>query len=130
MAWELSSDRPIYAQIMEVIERQIVSGYYPPGARLPSVRELAEEAAVNPNTMQKAFAELERSGLIQTRRTNGRTVTEDETLIGALRGRLAKQHVDAFFTRMRALGYSKSQILELIQNAIADHDGSNENKEK
>ena len=78
MAWNLDSDRPIYAQLLERIELQIVSGTYGPGDKLPSVRELAAEASVNPNTMQKAFAELERSGLIVTKRTSGRFVTEDK----------------------------------------------------
>ena len=81
MAWDLDADRPIYAQLVERIQMQIVSGQYPAGGKLPSVRELAAVAAVNPNTMQKAFAELERSGLIITQRTNGRTVTEDQQKI-------------------------------------------------
>ena len=85
MAWDLDNGRPIYAQLVERIQMQIVSGLYPPGSRLPSVRELAAVAAVNPNTMQKAFAELERSGLIVTQRTNGRTVTEDAELIRDIR---------------------------------------------
>ena len=71
MAWNLDSDRPIYAQLLERIQLQIVSGIYAPGDKLPSVRDLAAEASVNPNTMQKAFAELERSGLIETKRTSG-----------------------------------------------------------
>ena len=117
MAWELDSDRPIYAQLVERIQMQIVSGYYPPGAKLPSVRELAMVAAVNPNTMQKAFAELERSGLIITQRTNGRTVTEDGEMIQSIRQDLAKEHVDVFFNRMKELGFSKKEIVELIQQA-------------
>ena len=79
MAWNLDSDRPIYAQLLERIQLQIVSGIYGPGDKLPSVRDLAAEASVNPNTMQKAFAELERSGLIETKRTSGRFVTEDNS---------------------------------------------------
>ena len=85
MAWELDADRPIYAQLVERIQKEIVSGKYQPGEKLPSVRDLAAVAAVNPNTMQKAFAELERSGLIVTQRTSGRTVTEDTELIGNTR---------------------------------------------
>ena len=91
MAWDLDNGRPIYAQLVERIQMQIVSGLYPPGSRLPSVRELAAVAAVNPNTMQKAFAELERSGLIVTQRTNGRTVTEDAELIRDIRAGLAQR---------------------------------------
>ena len=101
MAWDLDADRPIYAQLVERIQMQIVSGQYLPGGKLPSVRDLAAVAAVNPNTMQKAFAELERSGLIITQRTNGRTVTEDEEMIRKIRAELAREHVDMFFAKMK-----------------------------
>lgn len=111
MAWNMVSDRPIYAQIVERIQMGIVSGYYPSGSRLPSVRDLAAEAAVNPNTMQKAFAELERSGLIVTQRTNGRTVTEDRELIDNVRGNLAKGYIESFRTKMRELGYTREEIM-------------------
>lgn len=117
MAWDLDSDRPIYAQLVEIIQMQIVSGYYPPGGKLPSVRDLAAVAAVNPNTMQKAFAELERSGLIITQRTNGRSVTEDEEMINGIRQNMAKDHMEAFFTKMKELGYSKSDIIALIEKS-------------
>ncbi len=120
MAWNLNSDRPIYAQLVERIQMQIVSGYYPPGGKLPSVRELAAVAAVNPNTMQKAFAELERSGLIITQRTNGRTVTENEDIILEIKRGLARDHVQVFFTRMRELGFSKQEVLDLIENSYKD----------
>ena len=96
---------------------EIVSGYYPPGGKLPSVRELAAEAAVNPNTMQKAFAELERNGLIITQRTNGRTVTEDVGMINEIRQRLANEHLEAFFARMKELGYTKTQVIELVEQS-------------
>ncbi len=115
MAWDLDSDRPIYAQLVERIQMQIVSGQYPPGGKLPSVRDLAAVAAVNPNTMQKAFAELERSGLIITQRTNGRTVTEDEEMIRQIKAELAKEHVDAFFIKMKKLGYTEQEAVELLK---------------
>lgn len=114
MAWDLANDRPIYAQLVERLQVQIVSGNYPPGGKLPSVRELAAMAAVNPNTMQKAFAELEKSGLIITQRTNGRTVTEDSELIQAIKLKLAKRHVDVFYTGMRELGYTEEEALRLL----------------
>lgn len=116
MAWELDNDRPIYAQLVERIQMQIVSGYYPPGGKLPSVRELAATAAVNPNTMQKAFVELERSGLIITQRTNGRNVTEDEKLIASIRQEMAKEHMEVFFSKMKELGYTEEEIRVLIDN--------------
>lgn len=117
MAWDLDSDRPIYAQLVERIQMQIVSGYYQPGGKLPSVRELAAVAAVNPNTMQKAFAELERIGLIVTQRTNGRTVTEDKDMINSIRQKLARTHVEDFFTKMQELGYTKSEIMALLEQS-------------
>lgn len=91
MAWKLDSDRPIYAQILEIIQMQIISGKYQPGDKIPSVRELAADAGVNPNTMQKALSELERSGLILTQRTSGRTVTDDMELIQKMRDDLYDQ---------------------------------------
>ena len=76
MSWELTNDRPIYMQLMDYIKLGIISGQYPAGSKLPSVRELASIAAVNPNTMQKALAELESTGLIYSNRTSGRFVTD------------------------------------------------------
>ena len=105
MTWDLNNDRPIYAQIVEKIEMQIVSGYYKPGDKLPSVRELAAEAGVNPNTMQKAFGELERSELIVTQRTSGRVVTEDGALIQNIKADIAKEQIKIFFDKMKELGF-------------------------
>ncbi len=118
MAWNMESDRPIYAQLVERIQMQIVSGQYPPGGKLPSVRELAAVASVNPNTMQKAFAELERSGLIVTQRTNGRNVTEDEVLIGNVKKGLAREHLEVFLSGMKELGYTGQDTMELLQQYI------------
>lgn len=120
MTWILDSDRPIYAQLVEKIQMQIVSGLYEPGGKLPSVRELAAEAAVNPNTMQKAFAELERNGLIITQRTNGRNVTEDIGMISAIRQNLAKEHLELFIAKMKELGYDRKEIIALIQNTAQE----------
>lgn len=117
MAWNLDSDRPIYTQIVEKIQMQIVSGFYHPGDKLPSVRELAAEASVNPNTMQKAFAELERNGLIITQRTSGRTVTEDIEMIKGIQLELAKESIREFFKKMKELGYDKAEIIALIESA-------------
>ena len=125
MPWELDSDRPIYAQIVDRLKHEIVSGFYPPGSRLPSVRDLAAQASVNPNTMQralselesrgqKAFTELERTGLIVTRRTSGRTVTEDTALIEQVRSELAELQISQFLTRMQHLGYQKDDSIRLL----------------
>lgn len=115
MAWNMDNSRPIYAQLVERLQVQIVSGRYRPGERLPSVRELAAVAAVNPNTMQKAFAELEKSGLIITQRTNGRMVTEDEELIQRSRRKLAEGHRNSYFAGMKELGYSEDEAAAMLQ---------------
>ena len=120
MAWELNNDRPIYAQIVEIIQLRIVSGYYPVGGKLPSVRELAAEAGVNPNTMQKAFMELERSGLITTMRTSGRVVTEDESMIREVKETIAKQEIENFFKKMREIGFSQEQTLDLAKSVYKE----------
>ena len=100
MAWELKSDRPIYSQLMEYIKISIVSGKYKPGAKMPSVRELASEASVNPNTMQKALTELERLGLLFSVRTSGRFITEDSKMIEEMKCNLAKEEIQAFLKKM------------------------------
>ena len=115
MAWELDADRPIYAQLVGRIQREIVSGKYQPGEKLPSVGDLAAVAAVNPNTMQKAFAELERGGLIVTQRTSGRTVTLDTELIESTREKLAAGHVQNFVSNMQELGYRKEEIQSFLE---------------
>ncbi len=115
MAWNLDSDRPIYAQLVAILKMQIVSGLYHPGDRLPSVRDLAQEANVNPNTMQKAFSELERSGLIITMRTSGRIVTEDINMIKGTQLELAKESIKVFLENMKQLGYTEKEILTLLK---------------
>lgn len=116
MIWNLKPDRPIYLQLLEHIELSIISGKYKPGEKLPSVRDLAEEASVNPNTMQKALAELERSGLVYTQRTAGRFITEDTKMIETLKTTLAKEEITTFFEKMKQLGFSIPETINLIQN--------------
>lgn len=118
MAWKLDNDRPIYAQIVEKIKLRIIAGFYQPGIKLPSVRDLALEAGVNPNTMQKAFAELENSGLLITMRTSGRMVTEDEERISMVRETIAQEKIDAFLQDMRELGFGPEQSFLLIKNSV------------
>ncbi len=115
MSWKLYSDRPIYSQIVERIQVQIVSGFYAPGDRLPSVRDLAAAAGVNPNTMQKAFGELERSGLIVTQRTSGRSVTEEIDMIKTIQKELAAGKIGEFLENMKELGFSREEILSLLK---------------
>lgn len=120
MAWNLSADKPIYSQLVEIIQIRITSGQYKAGDRLPSVRELAAEASVNPNTMQKALAELERNALIITQRTSGRIVTEDTELIRKTQSDLADEYIQKFFRTMKDLGYSEEEILTLVREAARE----------
>ena len=120
MPWDLDNNRPIYIQIMERIQLDIVSGVYNPGDRLPSVRELALQAAVNPNTMQKALSELERSGIVYSKRTSGRLITEDESMLKQLKNELAQEHIHAFLEKMEKLGFSKEEILSLTQEQLKE----------
>ena len=96
----------------------LVSGTYRPGDKLPSVRELAMEASVNPNTMQKALSELERIGLVHSRRTSGRFITEDEAMIKQLKTETATDHIREFLKSMEHLGFTSQEILKLVQNTI------------
>ena len=97
MAWILDDSRPIYLQIVDLIKTEIIAGVYRPGDKLPSVRDLAMEASVNPNTMQKALTELERSGLVYTQRTNGRFITEDIAKMTEIKEQLAKEQIRLAF---------------------------------
>ncbi len=115
MPWEFRGDAPIYAQLVDQLRRQIVSGDLPPGTRLPSVRDLAAEAGVNPNTMQRAMAEMERLGLVFSQRTAGRFVTEDETAIRDLRRDLAREQISAFLAGMKQLGFDRAEIAALLE---------------
>ncbi len=118
MAWNLDSDRPIFSQIVERIQTDIIAGKYKPGEKLPSVRDLAQEAAVNPNTMQKAFAELERIGLVFSRRTSGRFITEDIPMIESAKTTLAQQEMNRFLEMMQKLGYGRDEILNLLNRTL------------
>lgn len=118
MKWELDSERPVYIQLIEQIQAGIISGYYKPGDKLPSVRDLAADATVNPNTMQKALVELERTGLIFTNRTSGRFITSDESMIKKLKGLSAKELVLDFLERMKQLGFEPQETLSLVTEVI------------
>ena len=123
MKWQFSNDAPIYSQLIAQIKVGIVSGAFPPGERLPSVRDLATEAGVNPNTMQRALTELERDGLVYSQRTTGRFVTEDQAMIASAKRSLAERHIQAFLEAMTHLGYGREEILTLLlqETALALH---------
>lgn len=121
MKWELNSERPVYIQLIEQIQAGIISGHFKPGDKLPSVRDLAADAAVNPNTMQKALADLERIGLVYTNRTSGRFITSDEALIRMLKGQSAKKEIIEFMERMRLLGFDPNETLKLFTEIMKNN---------
>lgn len=120
MQWKLSDDRPIYVQLMETITAAIASGTLAAGSRLPSVREMAAQTGVNPNTMQRALAELERDGLLYSQRTAGRFVTDQSDRITQKRKELAMQQIRIFLSSMKEMGYTSEQTLNLIQQAVKE----------
>ena len=116
MSWEFQDHLPIYAQLMDTLKRRIITGRYLPGEKLPSVRELAAEAGINPNTVQRAFSELEREGLIYTQRATGKYVTENADEIKSARQALGKTQVAEFLSNMQSLGYSVGDVIVLLQS--------------
>lgn len=120
MAWELDEGRPIYPQLMDEIRFRIITEVYKAGDKIPSVRELAVEAKVNANTMQKALTELEREGLVFTSRSTGRTVTEDTEKIRLIRKEMAEKEIDRFVAYMQGLGFTLEEIQTLIAEIKSD----------
>lgn len=114
MGWDFKQDRPIYTQLLEQIQMRIVSGIYPPGSQLLSVRELAAEASVNPNTMQKALAELERMELLYTKRTAGRFITGDMEKISMCKEHMVLAQVEEFCQKMKQFGLTQEQVFQLL----------------
>ncbi|RKI68439.1 GntR family transcriptional regulator [bacterium 1xD42-67] len=119
MEWKLDDDRPIWLQLSQQLARRIVTGTYPPGSRLPSVRELAAEAGVNPNTMQRALSHLEQEGLARADRTAGRLVTQDTAALEAVRLREAEAVIQRYLEAMSALGYSREQAAGLLKEGTS-----------
>ena len=115
MEYIFDNERPIYIQLMEKIRLEIVSGKLKKGERMPSVRELAITMKVNPNTMQKALAELENERLIYTERTNGKFVTQNEKRIQEVKKELAKEKVNTYLNSMKDIGISFEEAINYLQ---------------
>ena len=111
MAWTFDEKLPIYAQIAQHIKLKIISQEIKTGEKLPTVRDYAQEAGVNPNTMQRAFTELEREGMVYSKRTSGRFVTEDEALI-------AKTELAQFVKKMTSIGFEQNDIVPILEDYI------------
>lgn len=117
MDWKLDDRFPIWSQLQEQLTRRILSGRYPAGERLPSVRELSSEAGVNPNTMQRALAGLDAAGLTVTNRTAGRTVTEDASILEGMRSKLAEGIIRDYFEAAAELGFTKEEAVKLVERS-------------
>ena len=113
--WKLDDSRPIYPQLKEHLMKDIVIGRYEKGGPFPTVRELAEEAGVNRNTMQRALSELESEGLVITNRTAGRTVTTDGELILSIRDELADEIAGRFIGEMKSIGVEKEEAMAILE---------------
>lgn len=118
MSWSFSNDKPIFQQLVDIIILKIISGSYPPGSRLDAVRELAVTAGVNPNTMQRALAEVENTGIIYTKRGDGRYVTEDTEKIDTLKKDYVSRKAEAFIESVDTLGLNEEEILQTVKNAF------------
>lgn len=118
MAWSFLQNSPVYLQIAERITGWIISGEYAPGEQLPSVRQLALEAAVNPNTVQHAYTELEDEGIIESRGTMGRYVTEDAEVVERCRRQLILRLVEDFTQNLSRMSVSKEQIISMIEEVM------------
>ena len=120
MEWDFKGGVPIYSQIIDEMTMRIASGAYEPGEKLPSVRDLAMDAGGNPNTMQKALAELERKGLVFSERTSGRFVTKEEKVLKALHEELARKYFEEFADKLRKIGMSGEDIAGAVKKWLED----------
>ena len=116
MKWEFKSGVPIYLQIISLLKMKIAAGELPPGSQVQPVRELAMEAGVNPNTMQRALTQLEQEGLLYTQRTSGRFVTEDKQVLKEMRKSLSEQYVKDLFEALSKIGMNREEIIEAVSS--------------
>lgn len=121
MVWKFNDEQPIYQQIISQIKERIVAGEWKAGSKLKSVRELALEAGVNPNTMQKALAELEREGLVYSQRTAGRFVSDNKEKTDRLQEEMTMECIKTFVAQMEKMGYKKEQIIEMLNKYIFEN---------
>lgn len=120
MEWQIDNNKPVYIQLVEQLKMKIISGEIELDSKLDSVRNLAAEAMVNPNTMQKALAELERQGFVYSKRTSGRFVTDNKDLIDQERKNLVKESVKTSLETLINLGYTDEEIMRLIEEILKE----------
>ena len=120
MEWKIDNNKPVYIQLVEQLKVKIISGEIELDSKLDSVRSLAADAMVNPNTMQKALAELEREGFVYSKRTSGRFVTDNKELIEHERKNLVKENVQNTLDTLINLGYTNEEILNLVEEILRE----------
>lgn len=120
---DYNQSMPIYLQILQGIRQKIASGEWPPGTRVPPVRELSVQLGVNPNTAQRSLTELEREGLVYAERTAGRFITGDTERIRALRARMAEEYARQYHRQMLALGCAPEEMADYLRRAATIEEG-------
>ncbi|MCT8977099.1 GntR family transcriptional regulator [Clostridium sp. CX1] len=120
MGVDFNTKIPIYMQIMNLIKRDIVTGKLKPGDKIPSVREMATELQVNPNTLQRAYQELERLGITYTQRGMGTFVREDMNMIDGLKKEMAREIINSFIEGMKNLGFNKEEIVKIVEDKVKE----------
>lgn len=122
MPWNFDASAPIYLQLVEKLKLEIISGSPAAGEKLASVRDLSQEAGVNPNTMQRALSELERENLIYSERTSGRYVTEDEELIRMMRQEIAQEKIRHLLDDLTQLGFSGKELKTILIERVEQYE--------
>ncbi|MCT8137938.1 GntR family transcriptional regulator [Anaerobacillus sp. CMMVII] len=123
MSVSFDNSKPIYLQLMDYFFQQICNGSLIPGQKLPSVRETAVDVGVNPNTVQRTYAEMERKGIVEARRGQGSFVTDNEVVIKQLRSEISEQYITTFITYMLNNGFSEAEIIEQVKVALKKSNG-------
>jgi len=118
---KFNTEKPLYVQIVDLVQSRIIAGFYPPESKLPSVRDLAMELGVNPNTVQRAFVTLEQEAFVRCERTAGRFVTGDIGFIAAAREALVYQKAQDFISNVRHYGCSAEEIVRVVRQCIDHH---------
>lgn len=117
MSWKFDSQLPVYIQIEDHIKSDIITGKYRVEEQIPSVRQLAVDAGVNPNTVQRALSELEDQGILESKRTSGRFVTSNPEILQSLKDEEAKKLIDTMIAKAKTLGIEKEEIVEIIRES-------------
>ncbi|MBS4209288.1 GntR family transcriptional regulator [Bacillus sp. FJAT-50079] len=122
MAKEFIASKPIYIQIAEKIFQQMIRGEIKPGEKLPSVREMAIQSGVNPNTIQRTYTEMERMGVVETKRGQGTFIVENQSIVEELKQTMQREIIEQFVISMRELGLSKEQMKSGLEEFFEEGD--------